>query len=95
VIRAKITPRFAEDSVTLVVEWVEILEGEQVGKTLVREEFSIARRREGCSYVTRGGFDEGRMQPGTFWIDEEGRRHFVVQAEAGVVGLIGKEQVQR
>lgn len=89
-IRCKITPRFTEAGFVITVEWVDIAEGEVITRTIGTEEFAITSAREGCAYVTRGGFDEGRMQPGTFWIDEAGRRHFVMDVEAGAIGLTGE-----
>jgi hypothetical protein len=91
-IRLKITPRFTEDGVQLALEWVEIV-NESIFRTVAVEEFAIAARREGCAYVTRGSFDVGQMMPGTFWIDEAGRRHFVIEAEAGLVGLTGSQAI--
>lgn len=88
-IRAKITPQFIDDGVKITVEWINVVEGEQIIGVVGVEEFTIAQKREGCGYVTRGGFDQGQMQPGTFWIDESGHRHFVMDAETGYVGLIG------
>lgn len=98
-IRCRITPKFTgmsrtdyengESGVHLLLEWVEVVD-EQIVNVLATEEFVISADRAGCAYVTRGAFDEGRLLPGTFWVDEAGHRHFVMQAEAGVIGLTGE-----
>ncbi len=88
-IRLKITPKFVNGGVRLALEWVELVDEKVVG-VVATEEFQLQAKREGCAYVTRGGFDQGQMQPGTFWIDEAGHRHFVMPAEPGQVGLLGQ-----
>ena len=93
-IRARITPTFTADGVHITIEWVIVGEGEQVVATLYKEEFAVARRREGCAYVSRTAFREGTILPGTFWIDESNRRHFIMEAEAGIIGLSGKQAQQ-
>ncbi len=90
-IRLRITPHFEGDAVRFTLDWVEIGEGEQIVGVVATEEFALAAHREGCAYVTRGGFETGQMQPGTFWVDEKGSRHFVMNAEPGHVGLFGGE----
>jgi hypothetical protein len=87
-IRCKITPTASELGVTIRLEWVEI-QDEQIVKVLGKEEFSVQARRQGCSYVSRAAFAEGQLLPGTVWLDERGSRHFVLEAEAGLVGLAG------
>lgn len=94
-IRLKITPRFTDAGVRLLLEWVDIAEGELIAGVVASEEFELKQAREGCAYVTRGSFEEGTFLPGTFWIDEAGRRHFVLDAEAGHVGLFGENVEQR
>lgn len=93
-IRLKITPRFTDaPGVHLLLEWVEVMD-EQITQVVATEEFVLSRNREGCSYITRGSFDLGEMMPGTFWIDEAGHRHFVMQAEPGHIGLVGNTTQQ-
>lgn len=87
-IRCKVTPHFTDEGVRIVLEWVEIVD-EKIAAVVATEEFTLNANREGCSYVTRGGFDAGKLMPGTFWIDEKGSRHFVMEAEPGQVGMIG------
>ncbi len=97
-IRLKITPQFlgtviecGADGINLLLEWVEVDDKEQIVGVVGTEEFTVMTKRDGCSYVTRGAFSEGRMLPGTFWVDEAGHRHFVMSAEAGQVGTLGME----
>lgn len=98
-IRCKITPKFTESGdgtpgVYLLMEWVEVVD-EQIVGVIRSEEFELKQNREGCSYITRGGMDQGHFLPGTFWVDEQGHRHFVMQAEPGAVGLFGEETNQQ
>ncbi len=99
-IRLKITPRFVDSDTqdvtgvvgtNLLLEWVEVDDKEQIVGVVGTEEFTVMVNREGSSYITRGAFPEGRMLPGTFWVDEAGHRHFVMSAEAGQVGALGME----
>jgi hypothetical protein len=89
-IRCKITPAASELGITIRLEWVEI-QDEQIVKVLGKEEFSVQARRQGCSYVSRAAFPVGQLLPGTFWLDERGSRHFVLDAEAGLVGMDGSQ----
>ncbi len=91
-IHCKVTPKFTDSGIYLLLEWVELV-NEQIVRTVATEEFALAVNREGCSYITRCGFESGNVRPGTFWMDESGHRHFVMNAEPGVIGLIGQEVV--
>ncbi len=87
-IRAKITPFDGG----LTVEWAEVDEAGNVGAVHKTETFRApAGAGPGWSYVTCAGFAQGEAAPGTFWLDAAGRRHFVLAADPGAVGLFGGE----
>lgn len=89
-VRAKVTPTLIDAGIRVIIEWVNV-ENEQVGEVLGTEEFSIAINRMGSSYVSRIAVEQASELPATFWIDERGKRHFSLLAEAGVVGVTGAE----
>jgi hypothetical protein len=90
-VRAKISVRLEENGLVRVsVCWVEV-EDNQVGECKLLEEFALSANRPDCAYVSRAVFSEGIAEPGTFWIDEKGARHFYMKAEAGAIALIGKD----
>lgn len=94
-IHAKITPRTeADGSVVVNIEWVEVNNdpaiGPVIGKVVAQEDFRLGPARAGTAYITRVGFTEGNEAPQTFFVDAEGKRHFVAKMKAGhekVTGL--------
>ena len=89
-IRIKTTPSRKDGHICVRVDYVNV-EDERVTDIVFTEEFQIREDRQGCSYVSRAEFEAGHALPGTFWLDEEGRRHFHVKADPGFVGLFGTE----
>lgn len=83
-IRAKIS--LANNHIT--IEWVDVVNN-QIIKTVGREEVNLSRTDS--SYISRAEFASGTMQPGTFWVDGNGLRHFFASADAGYVPLSGVE----
>ncbi len=88
-LRLKLTPRTDGDVTHLKLEWVNV-DGEQIGETMFAEEFRIGKNREGCAYISRVEFIDAQVLPGTFWLDEAGRRHFRVDADAGQLTAFGQ-----
>jgi hypothetical protein len=90
-IRGKLTPSVdAAGVVKILIEWVNVLDGETVaGPPLAVEEFQVGPARLGkVSYVTKAEFSEGTLRQGTFWLDEAGNRHFVIDADAGALDMV-------
>ena len=80
-IRAKITPTWSEDLVHIVIEWIRV-ENETPGEVVYTESFSMTKERMGVSaYVTKGMANVFDDQPNTFWLDENGNRHFVLHVD--------------
>ena len=88
-IRCKVTPRFTDEGVHVLLEWVEIGADEIILSVFATEEFAISRERIGSAYISRAAFAQGEVRPGTFWVDTNGNRHFVMMAEPGHIGTIG------
>lgn len=84
----KVTPRLDGDCVHVLLEWVRIAD-ERVAEVVHTEEFRIAHHRVGCAYVSAVRIAEAVVQPGSFWLDELGLRHFVVKAEVGAFNMTG------
>lgn len=89
-LRFRVTPTLDLDGMIHVKLELCDVRGEQVAGVVLSEEWRVSPKRAGCACVSRACFAEGQALPGTFWEDEEGRRHFVVQAEAGEIGLVGQ-----
>lgn len=86
-LRAQITPTIDLDGfVKIKIDWVRVVDS-QVGEVIASEEFRISSTRVGCSYISRAAFNEGNFLPGTFWTDEQGKRHFIVQVNAGTIDM--------
>lgn len=93
-IRPKITPTLNNDGTIAVrVDWLEIAEGEQIRGVLFTEEFAFGHDAQaaGTGYVSRVAVDAADVRPGTFAVEEGGRRHFVCFAETGHLGITGQE----
>lgn len=93
-LRARISPRLTDDGlIEVAVEWVEVDEASNHGEVKLAEQFrmSPAKGAAGCKWFSRLTVHSGNVQPGTFWTDEAGRRHFVVNAEPGTMQAIGQE----
>ncbi len=88
-IRAKLSVAFEPDgSILIQMDWVDVRD-EKLVKTLATEK--VRMNRSGPSYISRTVFAEGSFLPGTFWVDEAGKRHFIMEAEAGVIPLVGHD----
>lgn len=92
-IRARISSKADNDGfVNTTIEWMRVVDNQIIGAPLETEEFRMSMHRSAsCSYVSRVVSQEADVTPGTFWIDEEGRRHFFVKADAGELHKIGME----
>jgi hypothetical protein len=92
-IRAKISASYAVDGeLAIKVEWIDVDEASNMGQVHATEQFTISgpKAKAGCAYVSRAAFDEGQFLPGTFWLDENGMRHFYMQADPGTFNLMGQ-----
>lgn len=88
-VRAKITPTLnVKGLIHLKIDWISV-EADLPGEVRFSEEFALSPERPGCSYVSRVCVGEATVLPGTFWLDEEGRRHFRLDAEVALLGLAG------
>jgi hypothetical protein len=91
-ITAKLDSQFVRDFedgrglIHVVVEWQEVLEGEVLGEVKFREEWKTGGE---MSYVSRVAVEDANVLPGTFCMDQAGRRHFHLRAEVGEIGLLG------
>jgi hypothetical protein len=94
--RQRISANIDNDGfITFKVDVVELDDTEEIVGIPHTEEFKISldRLNDGCSYVCRPGFVDANISPGTFWLDAEGRRHFIIDAEIGELVLDGKQLV--
>lgn len=86
-IRAKITPYLHDGLIGINIEWVNIV-NEQPGEVVAREEFRTDPEKE-FSYVSKISFIEGVELPGTFYLNKDGKRNFVISVDTGNIKLIG------
>jgi hypothetical protein len=89
-LRAKITAKPKRGFVHVTVDWVDVVEN-VVGATQFTEEFRVSKEIPVCGYVSRVAFTEAVVSPGTFWLDEKGLRHFLLQADPGHIDHIGMD----
>ena len=103
-IRAKITPTVLTENQTapdgsempsgtvhLLIEWVDMLEGEQIVSVLFSEEFAVRPEKAGAAYVSRCEFENGNKRDGSFWVDRHGLRHFGMSADPGQLGMVSRD----
>lgn len=94
-IRLKLSAKTVGDKIHFNLDWVDVV-NEEIKSVIGNEEFamSVKKCEAGCAYVSRVSFREGEEGPGTFWIDENGLRHFLVSAEKGNFDFSGSETTQ-
>lgn len=90
-VRAKITPTLEADGMLQVqIDWVRV-EGGVPGEVLSSESFRVSPARAGCAYFSRAVAPASAVSEGTFWLDEDGRRHFLLDARPAALSATGKE----
>ena len=87
-IRAKITPVSREGGIFLKIEWCRI-EDERIVEVMQTEEVLFADGGKAVSYISRAEFNDGNFRLGTFSLDAQGLRHFVLHADAVKMGVTG------
>jgi len=93
-IRAKVNARIDDDGmIRVVIEWVDVENERVVGEPKLHEEFRFSPERgaAGACYVSRAAWTQGEERGGTFWLDEHGKRHFILRAEAGEFDMTGEK----
>jgi len=89
-IRAKITPTITSSGGVYVrVDWCDVVE-EKVVSVIAFEEFVIQKDREGASYVSKVAVENPVEMGGTFWLDEKGNRHFIVNIDPLLMNAVGE-----
>ena len=88
-IHAMVSARVEGDLILVTLQWVATKDG-VIQPRVQTEQVRIGTSRPDVGYLSRAVFTSGAFVPGTFWVDENGHRHFVLEAEAGVIDMFGK-----